>query len=147
MLLCSLVSENCSSATCHHSEHSSARARVLSSFFNSWDAYGRICHWASYERQLAELPMYHWQGTTLSSAFESPTIHSSTGRFKFLLQRQQHGGPASYHIQELGPLPLGTLSDVWLQSASVPKSPHPTGHSMAPHQMGCGTPLGCEAAA
>ena len=46
---------------------------------------------------LAELPMYHWQGTTESSAFESPTIPlQDIANFYFNVSSM--GRPASYHI-------------------------------------------------
>jgi len=49
---------------------------------------------------LAELPMYHWQGTTESSAFESPTIplqlHDASNSY---FNVSSAGGPANYLLQ------------------------------------------------
>ena len=46
---------------------------------------------------LTELPMYHWQGTTESSAFESPTIPLQDAA-NFYFNVSSAGRPASYHI-------------------------------------------------
>ena len=46
---------------------------------------------------LAELPMYDWQGTTESSAFESPTIPLQDAA-NFYFNVSSVGRPASYHI-------------------------------------------------